>query len=165
MYSKLLISGVSKNDKVAKKIHCNGKWCEHVPESVLENEGCKILWEFPTQTDKVIEHRRPDIVCIDKIVKSCLIIDIAIPGDQNVIMKQQEKIDKYQDLQIELGKLRKLKAEVVPVVAGALGTISHNLKFYLKKIDIPIVILCLQKTAILGTAFILRRVLAISEIR
>ena len=123
------------------------------------------MWEFPTQTDKVIEHRRPDIVCIDKIVKSCLIIDIAIPGDQNVIMKQQEKIDKYQDLQIELGKLRKLKAEVVPVVAGALGTISHNLKFYLKKIDIPIVILCLQKTAILGTAFILRRVLAISEIR
>ena len=123
------------------------------------------MWEFPTQTDKVIEHRRPDIVCIDKIVKSCLIIDIAIPGDQNVIMKQQEKIDKYQDLQIELGKLRKLKAEVVPVVAGALGTIPHNLKFYLKKIDIPIVILCLQKTAILGTAFILRRVLAISEIR
>ena len=45
---------------------------------MLENEGCKILWDFPIQTDKVIKHRRLDIVCTDKIVKNCLIIDIAI---------------------------------------------------------------------------------------
>ena len=51
------------------------------------------------------------------------------------------------------------------MVAGAIGTISHNLKFYLKKIEIPTVTSCLQKTAILGTAFILRRVLGISEFR
>ena len=93
---------------------------------MLENEGCKILWDFSIQTDKVIEHRLPDIVCINKIVKRCLIIDIPIPGDQNIIAKEQQKIGKYQDLQIELGKLWKLKAEVVPVVVGALGTKSHN---------------------------------------
>ena len=58
-------------------------------DSVLENEGCKILWVFPIQTDNVIEHRRPNIVCINKIAKSCLINDIAIPGDQNT-----EKINK-----------------------------------------------------------------------
>ena len=80
-------------------------------------------------------------------------------------MKEQEKIEKYQDLQIELGKLWKLKAEIVPVVVGAFSTISHNLKFYLKNIDIPIVTSCLQKTAILETTFILRRVLGISELR
>ena len=79
--------------------------------------------------------------------------------------KEQEKIDKCQDLRIELGKLWKLKTEVVPVVVGSLGTISHNLKFYLKKIDIPIVTSCFQKTAILGTVFILRRVVGISEFR
>ena len=97
-----------RHNKVAKKIHwllrkkfqleCNDKWYEHVPDSVLENERCKILWDFPIQTDKVIEHRRPDIVYIDKIAKSSLIIDISIPGDQNIIVKEQEKIDKYQDL-------------------------------------------------------------------
>ena len=48
-------------------------------------------------------------------------------------------------------------------MVGALGAISHNLQFYLKKIDIPIVTSCSQKTVILGTAFILRRVLGISE--
>ena len=65
-----------RHDKVPKKAHwllckkfhleCNEKWYEHVPDSVLENEGCKILWDFPNQTDKVIEHRRPDIVCMTK---------------------------------------------------------------------------------------------------
>ena len=61
-----------KHNKVAKKIHwllwkkfyleCNDKRYKHVPDSVLENEGCKVLWDFPIQTDIVIEHRRPDIV-------------------------------------------------------------------------------------------------------
>ena len=81
---------------LCKKFHleCNDKWYEHVPDSVLENEGCKILWDFPIQTDKAIEHRRPYIVCIDKIAKSCIIIDIAIPRGQNIIVKEYEKIGK-----------------------------------------------------------------------
>ena len=62
--------------------------------------------------------------------------------NQNIIVKEQEKIDKYRDFQIELEKLWKLKTEVDPVVVDALGTISYNLKFYLKKIDIPIVTSC-----------------------
>ena len=109
---------------LCKKFHleCNDKWYEHVPDSVLENEGCKILWDFPIQTDKAIEHRRPYIVCIDKIAKSCIIIDIAIPRGQNIIVKEYEKIGKYQDLRIRLGELWKLKAEVVHVVVGMLST-------------------------------------------
>ena len=126
-----------KHDKVhwllSTKFHqeCNDKWYEHVPDSVLENEGCKILWDFPIQSDAVIKHRPSHIACIDKIVKSCLIIDIAVPGDQNIIVKEQEKIDKYQDLRIEFGKLWKFKAGVIPgesrnLVVGALGTISQS---------------------------------------
>ena len=126
---------------------------------------CKILWDFSIQTNKVIEHRRPDVVCIGKIAKSCLIIDIAIPGDQNIIVKEQEMIDKYQDLRTELGKLWKLKTEVVHMMVSALGTISHNLKFYLRNVGISIVASSLQKAAILGTAFILTRVPGISEFR
>ena len=83
----------------------------------------KSLSDFPILADKVIEHRCPDIVCIDKIAKSCPIIDIAIPGEQNIIVKEQEKLDKYQDLRIDLGKLWKLKAEVVLLAAGTYLTI------------------------------------------
>ena len=59
-----------RHDKVAKKSHwllCkkfhlerNDKWYEHVTDSVLENGRFKIFWDFPIQTDKVIEQRRSD---------------------------------------------------------------------------------------------------------
>ena len=39
----------------------------HNPESALENETHKILWEFEIQTDYPIPARRPDIEMIKKI--------------------------------------------------------------------------------------------------
>ena len=36
------------------------------PESVLQNETHKILWEFETQTDHLISARRPDLVLVNK---------------------------------------------------------------------------------------------------
>ena len=41
------------------------KWYEHEPESVLENEDYKILWDFSIQTNHVIEARGPDLVVVD----------------------------------------------------------------------------------------------------
>ena len=42
-----------------------------------------------------------------------------------------EKIDKYQDLGVVLGKLWGLKVEVVPIVIGALGVVSNRLSHWL----------------------------------
>ena len=68
------------------------------PKSIEENEKTKILWDVTIQTDRLIEARRPDIMVIDKANKTCQIIDIAVPSDQNVAKKEKEKIDKYQEL-------------------------------------------------------------------
>ena len=38
----------------------------HNPESVLENETPKILWDFDIQTDHLIPARRPDLVTVIK---------------------------------------------------------------------------------------------------
>ena len=59
------------------------KWYEHEPESVLESEDYKILWDFSIQTDHVIEARRLDLVVVDK-KRTCKIIDFAVPGDIRV---------------------------------------------------------------------------------
>ena len=32
------------------------KWYIHKPEKVLESEDCKIVWDFPIQTDKNLGH-------------------------------------------------------------------------------------------------------------
>ena len=37
----------------------------HKPESVLENETLKILWDFEKQTDHLIQTRRPNRVLND----------------------------------------------------------------------------------------------------
>lgn len=49
-------------------LECNNNFTNtHFPEQVTENEeGAKLLQEFIIQIDKIIEARRPSIVCIDK---------------------------------------------------------------------------------------------------
>ena len=108
-----------------------------------------------------IQARRPDIVIHDKSNKSCYIIDVAIPGDARVAQKEAEKIEKYIDLRRELQKLWKVKAKVVPIVVSALGTVSRSLNSYLNEIGVSSKIQVIQKSALLGTARILRKGLEI----
>ena len=54
------------------------KWYEHSPETVSENTNHKLLWVMNIQCDHKIEARRPDIVIINKVEKSAIIIDAAI---------------------------------------------------------------------------------------
>ena len=78
--------------------------------------------------------------------------------------KEQEKITKYQDLRIELEHLWNKKTRIIPVVIGALGAISNHFHSYIKQLDLhSLNQYVLQKTAILGTAAILRRVLQLSS--
>ena len=55
-------------------------------------------------------------------------------------------------------KLPASKEKVVPVVIGALGSIPLKLKSYLCQLDVDCNISVLQKSALLGTAHILRKV-------
>ena len=95
------------HQKLARKcdFEAGDKWYEHEPENVLENEDYKILWDFSIQTDHVIEARRPDLVVVDKKERSCKIIDFAVPRDSSIEEKENNKIEKYQDL----GRYRMLK--------------------------------------------------------
>ena len=119
----------------------------------------KMLWDFTIQTGKTIQARRPKLVTVNKIGKICHIIDEAIPGDERVSIKMTEKIEKYDELRSELERLWKVKAKVVPIVLGALGTVTRNLNSFLKESGVNVAIQLIQKSAHLGTAIILRKVL------
>ena len=73
--------------------------------------------------------------------------------------KSSKKIDKYQSLKIELERLWKVKITVIPVVVGALGAIVDRLPCWLAQIPGTISEVELQKSALLGTPQVLRRVL------
>lgn len=51
------------------------------------------------------------------------------------------------------------KTEVIPVVFGALGTVPQEIGAHLDKIGVKLSVELVQKTALLGTAKILRKVL------
>ena len=50
------------------------------------------------------------------------------------------------------------KVVVIPIVVGALGTITTKFEEYIESLGIEIRIECIQKSALLGTASIIRKV-------
>ena len=110
------------------------KWYEHAPEGAVENEEIKVLWDINIQCDNLIEARRPDLIVIDKKEQKGIIIDIAVPADVRVEEKEKEKVEKYQDLKKEIRRLWKLRnVEIVPVVIGALGSVSAEFDRWIGK--------------------------------
>ena len=136
------------------------KWYLQKPQTVSENVNDKLIWDMNIKCDNVIVERRPDVVIVNKTEKRAIIIDIAIPGDKIIIDKEKEKIEKYQNVKREIQRLWNLKKiDVIPVVLGALGSFTKNFEKYLDKIGIKIDLHAVQKTILLGTARILRKVL------
>jgi len=88
-----------------------------------------------------------------------MLTDVAILGDRNVIKREAEKILKYKDLTIEIQRMWNVKTKPIPVIIGATGTISKSLRRYVSNIPGHHEVKELQKTAILGTAHIIRKVL------
>ena len=118
-----------------------------------------ILWNQQIQTDRTIPNNKPDIIIHDNEKGTCMLIDVAISGDRNVIKKEADNIVKDKDLTIEIQRMWNVKTKVIPVTIGATGTISKTFRKYVSNIPGKHEVKELQKTAILGTAHILRKVL------
>ena len=164
-----------RHDKVAAILHWNmckkygfpttSKSYEHFVDkekTVLENKEVKLLWDVSIQTENKIEHNKPDLVLLDKKGKTCYIIDVACPFDTRVEKKEKEKFEYYNDLKYEVIKVWKsevTKVYIIPIVIGALGTVTKNITKYLENIDFESGLETLQKACLLGTARILKKVL------
>ena len=128
---------------------------------ISRNKSSKvnILWNQQVQTDRTIPNNKPDIIIRDNEKGTCMLIDVAISGDRNVIKKEAEKILNYKDLTIAIQHMWNVKTTVIPVIIGATGTISKSFRKYVSNIPGKHEVKELQKRAILGTAHILRKVL------
>ena len=86
-------------------------WYEHVPKSVERSQRGKvtILWIQQVQTDRTVPNNKPDIIIRDNEKGTCMLIDVAISGDRNVIKREVEKILIYKDLTIEIQHMWNVK--------------------------------------------------------
>ena len=69
-------------------------------EPITEAKGVIILWDLAIQNDRKIKRNRLDIVVKDYKSNSYLLIDMVIPTDNNISVKEYYKISKYKDLKI-----------------------------------------------------------------
>ena len=113
------------------------------------------MWDISILTDHIIEARRPDLVVVDKKRRTC---NFAVPGDSRIEEKEKEKIEKYQDLRRKLQKIWNVRVKIIPLVVGSLGAILKQFGNQLKETSITAEIEQVQKTVLLGTARVLRKV-------
>ena len=86
---------------------------------------------------------------------------MSIPTEKDTSVKVTEKLSKYKDLEIEVGRMWGMKATTILVVIGALGLMKKGLEKYIQQIPGNIKIHELQKITLLGTSHILRKALSI----
>jgi uncharacterized protein YcsI (UPF0317 family) len=83
-----------RHDKVGAHLHYSvwkalgiemtDKWYTHAPKQVYEHEDVRVFWNQGVHTDRKVTANKPDIVIKNKKEKTCILIDVAIPGDRNV---------------------------------------------------------------------------------
>ena len=115
--------------KLCQKFDPTTKWYMHKPESVLENEMHKILWDFEIQTEHLIPARRPDLVIINKKKR-----EPAIQMGKRLKIKEDERRDL--DFSRKLKKLWNIKVMMIPIVICTLGTVSKGLVSRLEELEI-----------------------------
>jgi hypothetical protein len=111
------------------------------------------------QTDRTIPNDKPDIIIRDNETGTCMLIDVAILGDRNVIKKEAEKILKYKALIIEIQRMWNVKTKVT--ASNNRGNWNHFkiLQKILEQRTGKAQYQGTTKTAVLGTAYTLRKVL------
>ena len=122
-------------------------WYDHALKGVMESE-IKVLRDFRIQYDYRIKCRKPDIVVVEKGEKTCLIADVAISNEKNVEVKEEENIQKNDELKWEIKVLWSMKkVDVVLVVIGALSTVSKKLEKWIDGLGIKLKIENLRTTS------------------
>nr|CAI5858217.1 unnamed protein product [Callosobruchus analis] len=131
-------------------------------ESVVENERCRIYWNYSFPTLELVQANKPDIVLLDHQQKTMFVIEFSAPAEVNIVSKEEEKRTKYQEL---LRQLRRLwpdyTVSLLVMVIGSLDGISNTLLSALRAIPVcraaaHILAASMQKAVILGSLRLLR---------
>jgi hypothetical protein len=98
---------MKRHDRLCAQLHFNickepgvqldeKHWYEHVPKSVETGQGgnVTILWNKQVQTNRTIPNNKSDIIIRDNEKRTCVLIDVTISGNRNVIKKRSRENSK-----------------------------------------------------------------------
>ena len=73
-----------------------------------------------------------------------------------IVTKEREKIDNYCDFKYEIRRIRNCRSgQVIPIVVGALGTVSRGFRMWLRQLRMPYCFELLQRITVFGSGLIL----------
>jgi hypothetical protein len=84
-----------RHDKVCVHLHysiCKAvafemtdKWYTHMPKPVYEEGDVAVLWNQAIHIGREVTANKPDVIIKNQKVKTCTLIDVAIPTDRNAV--------------------------------------------------------------------------------
>jgi len=77
---------------------------------------------------------RPVIIIKNKKEKTCIVRDVALPADRNVMQKEAERKIKYKSLCTEVQQMWNMACMIIPVITGATRIVTEGLKKNLEAI-------------------------------
>ena len=114
------------------------------------------------KTDKNMSYNIADVVLIERDEKMWYTMDFAIPMNLIMLKKKRRGRLMYIDLTAEVRRQFTVKAVIVPIILGALGTVPAKLSESLENLEIKDVIGSLQTAVLFDIHYsytaILRRV-------
>ena len=131
-------------------------------DEVWQSDTIEIWWDTVVKTAPSVKHNKPDLVVWEKVEKSCFVIDVCVPLDQNIQQNEKLRQDRYIALTVGLKRIYpEYSFTVVPVVLGATGLITNSLVTNLKTLGfkeegIPVLIRKLQTKALVGSMRIVK---------
>ena len=126
----------------------------------METDDITMMWDTTIPTAKKIKANRPDICLRNKKTNTCLLIDISCRADGNIGKKHAEKLAKYSNLRVEISHMWHCRTLVVLVVLGDLDKVHAGIAWWLDIIPGYHNLQHLQKTVLLGSTRILRKVMS-----
>lgn len=183
---------IDRHDSVARNIHyilCQRfeltppHYTQRI-NPVMKNDRVKLYWNQPIQTKTIIRHNKPDLVVLDEVNKTALIIEVAVSWFTGLEKQKQIKINRYSvngncedeltlpyprgdNLVKELSSMG-WKVTFLPVVIGAVGEVLLDLKEEIKiKLCLSTqatlkLIERLQRSAVLGSSRVVQNHLHLS---
>ena len=139
------------------------------PQDIWKSEMIELWWDYSIKTISQVRHNKPDIVFWLPEKKTCCIIDICIPLDENVHKQEKQKVDTYTELKVALLRLYpNYEIYIVPIVLGATGVVTTSLVTNLGTIGfnvpgIKTLIPKLQQKAMIGSMRIVKAAMTMKK--
>ena len=101
-----------------------------------ENDQFEIWWDRPIETTVKLHYNRPDVILVNWQDKEWTNAEFSVPWDKNVLLKEEEKIQRYIPLDKEILKVHGVSTKIVPIILRSLVTVTSQLKADLAVLEI-----------------------------